>query len=145
MSPDPELGEHYRAACEAVGFEHGFFFAPNGPSFMYVAEDPEKAWAEIGPYAVYDATTYSTWQTGDHHNAVDMGGRSTVEELEATGMWRVVTPDQAVELVQRAGGGGLHPLMGGMPLELGWASLELWVSKVMPRLQAADEGAPAPS
>jgi hypothetical protein len=27
-----------------------------------------------------------------------------------------------------------HPLMGGMPAELGWESLELFASKVLPRL-----------
>jgi hypothetical protein len=31
----------------------------------------------------------------------------------------------------------LHPLMGGMAPALGWESLELFVDKVLPRLQAA--------
>jgi hypothetical protein len=134
MSKDPELGEHYRQACEAVGFAHGFFNYPAGPSFVHVAEDPERAWAEIGDYAIYDASSYSTWQTGDHDNAVDMGGRSTIEELDASGMWKVVTPDECVELAQAAGSVALHPLMGGMPPEIGWASLELFADKVLPRL-----------
>jgi alkanesulfonate monooxygenase SsuD/methylene tetrahydromethanopterin reductase-like flavin-dependent oxidoreductase (luciferase family) len=134
MSTDPALAEHYRAACEAEGFEYGFFSAPTGPSFVHVAEDPERAWAELGPFATYDASTYSSWQTGDHDNAVDMGGRATVDELRASGMWQVLTPDECVDLANRAGSVALHPLMGGMPLELGWSSLELYVDKVLPRL-----------
>jgi alkanesulfonate monooxygenase SsuD/methylene tetrahydromethanopterin reductase-like flavin-dependent oxidoreductase (luciferase family) len=134
MTTDPELGEHYRTACAAVGFEHGFFTYPTGPSFVHVAEDPERAWAQLGEYAVYDATTYSSWQTGDHNNVVDMAGRSTVEELRASGMWQVLTPDECVDLATRTGSVALHPLMGGMPLELGWSSLELFVDKVQPRI-----------
>jgi alkanesulfonate monooxygenase SsuD/methylene tetrahydromethanopterin reductase-like flavin-dependent oxidoreductase (luciferase family) len=136
MSKDPALGEHYRRACEAAGFEYGFFNSPTGPSFVHVTEDPERGWAEIGEYAVYDASSYSSWQTGDHDNAVDMGGRSTVEELDASGMWKVVTPDECVELAHAAGSVVLHPLMGGMPPDIGWASLELFADKVLPRLSA---------
>jgi hypothetical protein len=28
----------------------------------------------------------------------------------------------------------LHPLMGGMPPELGWESMQLFVDKVQPRI-----------
>ena len=31
----------------------------------------------------------------------------------------------------------LHPLMGGMPAELGWSSLELFRDEVLPRLRPA--------
>lgn len=48
MSTDPTLGETYEAECKKVGFEHGFFMFPTGPSFVHVAEDPDKAWAELG-------------------------------------------------------------------------------------------------
>ena len=58
----------------------------------------------------------------------------TVADLKASGMWEVVTPDQCVELARRYGSVVLHPLMGGMPPELGWESLQLYVDKVLPRL-----------
>ena len=135
MSTDPALGERYRAACAAEGFEQGFFLYPTGPSFVHVAEDPERAWAELAPYALYDATSYSTFQTGDHDNVVDMAGRSTVEELRASGMWQVLTPDECLALVERTGSAALHPLMGGIPPELGWSSLELYNSAVQPRIK----------
>ena len=135
MSTDPALGERYRAACVAEDFDQGFFLYPTGPSFVHVAEDPERAWAELAPYALYDATSYSTWQTGDHDNAVDMAGRSTVEELRASGMWQVLTPDECLALVERTGSAALHPLMGGIPPELGWSSLELYNRAVQPRIK----------
>lgn len=133
MSTDPELGEAYRAACEQVGYTTGFFMAPRGPLFVHVAEDPEQAWATIAPYAVYDVTSYNTWQTGDHHN-VAASSATTAEELKASGMWLVVTPDECVELARRYGSVSLHPLMGGIPAELGWSSMQLVADKVLPRL-----------
>ena len=65
---------------------------PNGPSFTFVSEDPERTWAEIARYALYDAQTYHSWQSGPHDNAVAMAAES-VADLQASGMWKVVTPD----------------------------------------------------
>lgn len=132
MSVDPALGEHYRAACEAVGYE-GVFMYPTGPSFVHVTDDPERTWAEIGRYALYDAQSYASWQSGDHDNVVAVGGQ-TVDDLKASGMWQVVTPEECIELAKRTGSVALHPLMGGMPAELGWQSLELFVDKVQPHI-----------
>ena len=50
-------------------------------------------------------------------------------------MWAVVTPDEASAWPAhrlRC----LHPLMGGIPPELGWSSLQTFVDKVQPRIQA---------
>jgi hypothetical protein len=49
-------------------------------------------------------------------------------------MWQVLTPDECVDLARRTGSVALHPLMGGMPVELGWESLQLYVDRVAPRL-----------
>jgi alkanesulfonate monooxygenase SsuD/methylene tetrahydromethanopterin reductase-like flavin-dependent oxidoreductase (luciferase family) len=132
MSIDPAIGEAYRDACAAERYT-GMFMAPAGPSFVMVSEDPERTWAQIGEYAVYDAGSYATWQTGDHDNVVDMGGEVTVESLRASGMWEVVTPEECLALGRTHGSVALHPLMGGMPPELGWESLELFVDRVLPR------------
>lgn len=133
MSTDPALGDLYRDACAEAGYTNGFFMYPNGPSFTFVADDPERAWAQIGRYALYDATTYNSWQSGTHDNAVALAA-TTVEQLQASGMWQVVTPDECVELAQRTGSVALHPLMGGIPPELGWESMQLYVDRVQPRL-----------
>lgn len=135
MSVDTSLGEVYRAECEKVGFTGGVYRYPTGPSFVHVAEDPERAWAELGPYAVYDAQTYKTWQTGDHDNVVAVGGQN-IADLKASGMWQVLTPDECVALAHRTGAVSLHPLMGGIPFELGWECLQTYIDQVQPRLAA---------
>jgi hypothetical protein len=57
----------------------------------------------------------------------------TVEGVRASGVYRVVTPDECVALAEECGSLVFHPLMGGIPADLGWESLELFASKVLPR------------
>jgi len=133
MSLNPELGQIYQQECEKVGYAEGMFLYPMGPSFVHVAEDPDRAWEAIGPYALYDAVSYREWQTGDHDNPIAVEA-VTVDDLRASGLWEVLTPDQCVELAQRVGFVALHPLMGGMPPELGWESMQLYVDRVLPQL-----------
>ncbi|MFN2545762.1 MAG: LLM class flavin-dependent oxidoreductase [Actinomycetota bacterium] len=134
---DPHLVEVYREECDAGGFTGGFSMLPHGPGFVHIAEDPDKAWAEIAPYAWYDAETYRSWQTPGTRSAVTSHA-ADVDELRREGVYRVVTPDQCVELAEELGPAGalvLHPLLCGMPVELGWESLELFASKVLPRIK----------
>jgi alkanesulfonate monooxygenase SsuD/methylene tetrahydromethanopterin reductase-like flavin-dependent oxidoreductase (luciferase family) len=133
MSTDPVLGDIYREECERVGYSTGFFLAPSGPLFVHVTDDPERDWATIAPYAVYDVVSYNAWQTGDHDN-VAASSATSAEDLAASGMWQVVTPDECVDLVHRFGTVALHPLMGAMPTELGWRSLQLFADAVAPRI-----------
>lgn len=137
---DPKLTEVYREECAKQGFEGGFAFQPSGPGFVHVAEDPDAAWAKIGPHALFDAQTYESWQQGPQRSAVEVKGAQAWEDVRRSGVYRVVTPDECVALAEELGPFGgllLHPLMGGIPPELGWESLELFASKVLPRLRAA--------
>ena len=90
----------------------------------------------IGRYALYDAQSYGSWQTGDHDNAIAIEAR-TVDDLKRSGLWEVVTPDECVSLALHNGSVAMHPLMGGIPFELGWESLHLYVERVIPALAAA--------
>lgn len=135
---DPALSAAYEAACREYGVRGGFTVLPRGPGFVHVTRDPERAWALIGPHALYDATTYASWQTPGQRSAVDVHAR-TVDELRASGVYRVVTPDECLDLARACGNVTLHPLMGGIPPALGWESLELFAAEVLPRL-ASESG-----
>ena len=134
---DPVLAERYAGECAAVGFDAGFCSLPSGPGFVFVAEDPDRAWEAIGPHALFDAQTYAAWQEGQQRSAVDVEGAPSWEDVRASGVYRVVTPDECVALAGEVGSVLLHPLMGGIPPELGWESLELFGRAVLPRLRAA--------
>lgn len=134
---DPALAAAYEDECAKVGFTEGFCNLPGNLGFVHVAEDPEAAWAQIAPHAVYDAQTYMMWQPSDQRSAVHVEAPDA-EGVRASGVYRVVTPDECVALADELGDTGtllLHPLMGGITPELAWESLELFETKVLPRLR----------
>ena len=133
---DRTLGEYYMEQCKANGWDGGFAMVPSGPGFVHVTEDPEKAWAELAPYALHEATSYASWQQPGQRSQVHVHG-SDLDDVKASGVYRVVTPDECVALAEELGPFGalvFHPLMGGMDIDLGWESLHLFADKVLPRL-----------
>ncbi len=82
---------------------------------------------------------YESWQTPGQRSAVDVHAKD-VDDVRKSGVYRVVTPDECVELAKELGDFGtliLHPLMGGIPPDVAWESLELFERKVLPRLRGA--------
>jgi alkanesulfonate monooxygenase SsuD/methylene tetrahydromethanopterin reductase-like flavin-dependent oxidoreductase (luciferase family) len=133
---DPKLGDVYDEECRRVGFAEGFCSLPARLGFVHVAEDPEAAWAKIAPHAVYDAATYMKWQPADQRSAVHVE-EPDIHGVRASGVYRIVTPDECVALAEELGDFGtllLHPLMGGIPPDVASESLELFERAVLPRL-----------
>jgi alkanesulfonate monooxygenase SsuD/methylene tetrahydromethanopterin reductase-like flavin-dependent oxidoreductase (luciferase family) len=133
---DPALGELYQQACAEVGYAEGWVMMPNGPGFLHVADDPERAWAQIGPHVLHEVQTYASWQTPGQRSQVNVEAKD-VDDIKASGMYRVVTPDECLALAEELGPAGafvFHPLIGGLSPDLAWESLELFASKVQPRL-----------
>jgi alkanesulfonate monooxygenase SsuD/methylene tetrahydromethanopterin reductase-like flavin-dependent oxidoreductase (luciferase family) len=132
----PELEQYYYAKCAEYGTQ-GFMMMPGERTVMtHVVEDPDKAWAELGPYFMEEAMTYASWQTPDITSAVHSHA-STLEELRAEGIYAFVTPDELVERIKAEGDAAfvnLHPLCGGMPIDEGWKCLHLYVDKVLSRV-----------
>ncbi|MDX1648570.1 MAG: LLM class flavin-dependent oxidoreductase [Myxococcota bacterium] len=140
-SNDPEMIGLYRSECEARGVAP-VVLAPGDATTVFVAEDPDRAWATLGPHLLHDARSYASWQPAHQRSAVHSDATS-VEELRREGKYRVLTPEACVEHARAAGPFApvIHfPLCGGAPPALGWRSLELYVERVLPRLR---EDAPA--
>jgi alkanesulfonate monooxygenase SsuD/methylene tetrahydromethanopterin reductase-like flavin-dependent oxidoreductase (luciferase family) len=138
MNTDPRLAAVYAEEAARVGFDGGFVMTPDGPTFVHVTHDPEKAWAEIGPYLLYEAQTYASYQTPGQHST-PMVQAETVAELKASPQIVVGTPDDVVAAAARVSPMGaltFNPLAGGLPPELAWESLELFAADVLPRLRA---------
>jgi alkanesulfonate monooxygenase SsuD/methylene tetrahydromethanopterin reductase-like flavin-dependent oxidoreductase (luciferase family) len=134
-------GGHWRAyveACAELGREPGARWIA-GPAFLYVTDDPEKAWPELAPYISHHSSAYAALSQADHGaDATVFPRAASVEELRAAGPYKVVTPDEAVALGEQfdpAGALILTPMIGGLPPDLSWPSLELFEAEVLPRLR----------
>jgi len=130
-----ELEALYRAECERLGKRPRLCInpPPGTVTSAFVSEDPDRAWAEIGPHLLHDAMAYAAW-LGDSAS-VTKSVAQTVDELRAQkGPYRIFTPDEALAYVKATGLLLLHPLCGGLSPDLAWASLELMADKVLSRL-----------
>ncbi len=130
---DQGLADFYRQECENRGVRSGPVVLPRGAGFVHVSEDPDRDWERIMPYALHEATSYASWQHKGQRSSVQVDAK-TPDELKASGGYLVVTPEECIALAKREGGLTIHPLMGGLPPEIGWENLRLLESKVLPHL-----------
>jgi alkanesulfonate monooxygenase SsuD/methylene tetrahydromethanopterin reductase-like flavin-dependent oxidoreductase (luciferase family) len=125
------MAETHDASLEAAYRDEGgdaapgCMFPPAGvPLTVFVAEDPERAWAEIGSYLLADATSYASWNVGRTGTA-SLSSAPTVEDLAAErGAYQILTPDDARALLATGFPLNLQPLVGGLPPDLAWPYLE---------------------
>jgi alkanesulfonate monooxygenase SsuD/methylene tetrahydromethanopterin reductase-like flavin-dependent oxidoreductase (luciferase family) len=135
---DPGLEDIYNQACREHGMDPGFCFVPprDMTTCLFVADDLDAAWSELGPYLMHDVTSYAASNQGDETTA-SLSFATTADELRAENRsHRIVTPDEAVELVNAGEPLQLHPLIGGLPPEIAWRYLRNVVDEVMPRVGA---------
>jgi alkanesulfonate monooxygenase SsuD/methylene tetrahydromethanopterin reductase-like flavin-dependent oxidoreductase (luciferase family) len=141
MNTDLVVRDAYKEESEKVGYR-GFLVETQGPTFVHVSDDPEKAWAEIGPYVLYDSQTYASYQTPGQHSTPGVKAES-VDDLKASSQFVVGTPEQVrarLEQVPPDGSITLSPLAGGLPPDVAWRSLELFATQVLPHLQSPGRG-----
>lgn len=135
---DDDLVAAYLEECEKLGKEPGFVNQlPQGmPGTVVISEDPDRTWAEVGPYLLREATAYAKWQTPDVRSLVTSKA-TNLAELRAEGIYRVMTPDECLEMCRSMGQLAavvVHPLCGGTPADLAWPSMELFADKVLPHM-----------
>lgn len=106
-----------------------------GPQFVHVSDDPERDWALIAPHALHESNSYAEWAAGARGSVY--AAATDPDELRAAGRYVVLTPDEAVALAVERRSLTLKPLMGGMPPDLGWESLECAAASVLPRLETS--------
>jgi alkanesulfonate monooxygenase SsuD/methylene tetrahydromethanopterin reductase-like flavin-dependent oxidoreductase (luciferase family) len=133
----PEVADHYRELCAEAGIRP-FVIMP-GPvnrGMIFLHEDPDRAWSELGEWILWEAVTYGGW-SADERSLMHLPGIRTLDEVKASGRYRFLTPDQLIAEVREAQDYGplvLHPLVGGMPVEEAWRSVQLLTDKVLPAL-----------
>lgn len=130
------LYELYLGALDELGKPHPVEprrGGDGGPQFVHVSNDPDRAWALIAPHALHESNAYAKWASGARGSVYV--ATDDADALRASGRYLVLTPDEAVELATTRGSLTLKPLMGGLHPDIGWETLELVATDVIPRLQ----------
>ena len=140
QSGDPALRVAYETAAREAGHEPGLCALPNpdSPSTIFVAEDVDQAWEELGPYLMHDVRSYAEWNqdAAGKENTASLSFVQTAAELRAEKRsHQILSVDEAVAFVRSGAPLALHPLIGGLPPEIGWRYLRTVVERVMPALQ----------
>jgi alkanesulfonate monooxygenase SsuD/methylene tetrahydromethanopterin reductase-like flavin-dependent oxidoreductase (luciferase family) len=121
----PGLAEAYQQACRDAGCEPGFVQIPEPGSatVVFVADDVDRAWDELGRHLLHDAMTAASYRHGET-SVASISHATTIDELRADRSYRVIGVDEAVELVRGGTVLPLLPLCGGLAPDLAWTYLE---------------------
>lgn len=130
---DPQLVAWYDDECAKQGFDGGFAMLPSGPAFCFVTHDVDAAWERIGRHVLHEVQVYDAWQTEGQRSQVHVQAQS-VDDVRASGLYQVVTPDEAVTLGRELGTLVFHPLIGGLDPAVAWEMLDLLAAEVLPQL-----------
>jgi alkanesulfonate monooxygenase SsuD/methylene tetrahydromethanopterin reductase-like flavin-dependent oxidoreductase (luciferase family) len=136
QTSDQALRAAYEEAAHQAGHAPGMCVLPpsDAPMTVFVAEDPDRAWHELGPYLLHDARSYAEWNRGDTATA-SLSFASSVEALRAErASHQILSVDEAVAHVRAHGFLPLHPLIGGLPPEVAWRYLQTVADRVVPAL-----------
>jgi hypothetical protein len=99
---------------------------------VFVADDPERAWAEIGEYLFQDSASYAAWNA-HREGTASISRAASVEEMAGErGAYQIITPGEARSLVEKGMPLGLQPLVGGLPPDLAWPYLEAAAAALAP-------------
>ena len=131
---DASLWPVYAAECERLGRPAIGAPPSGGPGFIHVTDDVDAAWERIAPHALHETNAYARWLAQSDGVAV-YREFDDADALRASGRYAVMTPAECVEHVRATGELRLHPLMGGLPPDVAWQSLDLIEHEVLPALR----------
>jgi alkanesulfonate monooxygenase SsuD/methylene tetrahydromethanopterin reductase-like flavin-dependent oxidoreductase (luciferase family) len=126
QTASPELKEYYEAQCRAHGHEPGVIQFPvsGAPTAVFVADDIDEAWDELGPHLLHDAQTAASYRPHDDSVASITRAETVAALREDSGPYRIFTPDEAVQHMREGQLLPLAPLCGGVAPEVAWPYLE---------------------
>lgn len=134
----PDLAQYYTGLCEQAGIDPVVIMpARVNRGMIFLCEDPDEAWARCGDHILWEAVTYGGWSGDTALSSMHLPGVQTLDEVKASGRYRFLTPDALVAEVRDYPDYGalvLHPLVGGMPVDEAWKSVQLLTDEVLPRL-----------
>lgn len=131
QAPEPSLVAIYEDACRVAGHEPGFVQLPKPDQVtaLFVADDIDRAWDELGAHLLHDAVTAASYRHGET-GVASISSATTLEELKQDAKYRIVTPETAADLVRGGTILPLLPLCGGLSPDVAWPYLERAIAAV---------------
>lgn len=96
------------------------------PQIVFVNDDVETGWDDVGASMLADAVSYHDWNeaAGIAEGTASLSSSRTVGALRAeNGSHRVVSGAGAARIIREHGSLGLHPLCGGLEPDVAWPYL----------------------
>ena len=134
------MQEAYESASRQHGHEPEPMLVPDRdtPTAVFVADDVDRAWGEIGQYLLHDARMYAEWNP-DNETSAGISSANDVAELRATSKsHRILSVEEAVRRVSAGEMLNLSPLCGGLPPDLAWPYLKRVAEVVLPEAAQAN-------
>jgi alkanesulfonate monooxygenase SsuD/methylene tetrahydromethanopterin reductase-like flavin-dependent oxidoreductase (luciferase family) len=125
---EPACWQFYRDECLGLGKPDPGPGMRGQGDVVILAENPDAAWRELGPYFLHETNAYGAWQAAANVEAT-YKPQENIDELRATGQYRILTPDEYAAELEAAGDFAfavLHPMVGGIPPDLAWRHLRLF-------------------
>jgi alkanesulfonate monooxygenase SsuD/methylene tetrahydromethanopterin reductase-like flavin-dependent oxidoreductase (luciferase family) len=129
----PDVWEFYRDETAKLGKPDPGPCPMGNELTVALADDPEQAWSELGPYFLHETNAYGAWLR-DNDGVGPYRVMASIEELREAGLYAIFTPEEFVQRLEAMPFpyAVLHPMCGGIPPELAWRSLRLFESEVIP-------------
>ncbi len=129
-----ELEAVYQQELQKQG-KTGFVYHPeNGSTVTLLHTDPDEAWARYGDFIMNEAAEYSAWKRAGVPRPNEIPAAS-IEELRHLNHVEILTPERLINQIHSGRREVvMNPLVGGLPIDAGWASLELLTDEVLPHV-----------
>jgi alkanesulfonate monooxygenase SsuD/methylene tetrahydromethanopterin reductase-like flavin-dependent oxidoreductase (luciferase family) len=136
-SGEAGLYEAYRDECLKLGRDPGPF-RDIGTGFFVVSDDPDREWDRMAPFITHEMRSYAAWSIP--HNVSHPNVEIDIAALRASGAYPILPADEGLAYVNARGVHGdlsLHPLIAGMPPEIGWEQLRTFEAEILPHIERA--------
>jgi alkanesulfonate monooxygenase SsuD/methylene tetrahydromethanopterin reductase-like flavin-dependent oxidoreductase (luciferase family) len=134
-SGEAGLYEAYRSECLKLGHADPGPFRDIGTGFFVVTGDVDAEWARMAPYITHEMKSYAEWALAPNVShppvQIDIGA------LRASGAYPIMTAADGIAYAKARGENGdlsLHPLIAGMPPEIGWEQLKRFEMEILPHV-----------
>ncbi len=133
-----DVWQPYRDECLKLGKLDPCAYPTQGPTFLWISEEPERDWEWIAPHVLHVLDSYSRWTSEAYGKPTGpYAGGMTAETVRQSAAYHVLRPAQTVELAQGLGDHSslyLTPLLGGIDPARAWKMLRLFEREVYPHL-----------